>query len=140
MGILNHTSDIKGNTLKIPDYAKDYKNEYLFIRGIDKYFKYFIKNKRKANKGVFKNNRVDIIKKHINRLERASKMGYLKDTSNLEVDKEDVICSFFLLESLGSFSVYYVHDEWKFDIFLDCVFQVIKILLNVLSYFIVNLK
>ena len=25
----------------IPDYAKDYKNEYLFIRGIDKQFKYF---------------------------------------------------------------------------------------------------
>ena len=27
----------------IPDYAKYYKNEYLFIRGIDKQFKYFFR-------------------------------------------------------------------------------------------------
>ena len=37
MGILARTSNISGNALKIPDYAKDYKSEYLFIRGIDKY-------------------------------------------------------------------------------------------------------
>ena len=35
MGILDITSNIKVNKNKIPDYAKDYKNEYLFIRGID---------------------------------------------------------------------------------------------------------
>ena len=29
---------------KIPDYAKDYKNEYLFIIGIDGCFKYFVDN------------------------------------------------------------------------------------------------
>ena len=29
---------------KIPDYAKDYKNEYLFIKGIDGCFKYFVDN------------------------------------------------------------------------------------------------
>ena len=29
---------------KIPDYAKDYKNEFLFIRGIDKCFEYFLDN------------------------------------------------------------------------------------------------
>ena len=38
MGILEHTSNyqnfIKNNNI-IPDYASDYKNEYLFIRGID---------------------------------------------------------------------------------------------------------
>ena len=27
---------------KIPDYAKGYKNEYLFIRGIDKCFEFFM--------------------------------------------------------------------------------------------------
>ena len=27
-----------------PDYAKDYKNEFLFIRDIDKCFEYFLKN------------------------------------------------------------------------------------------------
>ena len=39
MGILGQTSNyqnfIKNNNI-IPDYASDYKNEYLFIRGIDK--------------------------------------------------------------------------------------------------------
>ena len=66
----------------IPDYAKDYKNEYLFIRGIDKQFKYFLDNIEKADQGVFQNNRVEIIEKNINRLEKAIKMGYFKDNSN----------------------------------------------------------
>ena len=61
----------------IPDYAKDYKNEYLFIRGIDKQFKYFLDNIEKADQGVFQNNRVEIIEKNINRLEKAIKMGYI---------------------------------------------------------------
>ena len=44
MGILATTSNISENTLKqgknksiIPDYAREYRNEYLFIRGINKY-------------------------------------------------------------------------------------------------------
>ena len=39
MGILPQSDNISNSTLsnsKIPDYAKDYKNEYLFIRGINK--------------------------------------------------------------------------------------------------------
>ena len=38
MGILpqvDHNCNATLNKVKIPDYAKDYKNEYLFIRGID---------------------------------------------------------------------------------------------------------
>ena len=35
MGILEQHSSANLNKSKIPDYAKDYKNEYLFIRGID---------------------------------------------------------------------------------------------------------
>ena len=27
---------------KIPDYARDYRNEYLFIKGIDMCFKYYV--------------------------------------------------------------------------------------------------
>ena len=38
MGLLEHTSNyqnfIKNNNI-IPDYAREYKNEYLFIKGID---------------------------------------------------------------------------------------------------------
>ena len=35
MGILTTTSNISKSKSKIPDYARDYRNEYLFIRGID---------------------------------------------------------------------------------------------------------
>ena len=38
MGILSHTSNFQNslkNTNKIPDYAREYRNEYLFIRGIN---------------------------------------------------------------------------------------------------------
>ena len=57
---------------KIPDYARDYRNEYLFIRGIDMCLKFFLDNPDKADKGVFQNHRVEIIKKKINKLELAS--------------------------------------------------------------------
>ena len=70
MGVLATTSTISENTLnqgksksKIPDYARNYRNEYLFMRGIDKEFKYFLENINDATRGVFQNHRVDKIKK-----------------------------------------------------------------------------
>ena len=83
----------------IPDYAKDYKNEYLFIRGIDKQFKYFLDKIEKADQGVFQNNRVEIIEKNINRLEKAIKMGYFKDNSNLEIDGRDFLIQLYFWSS-----------------------------------------
>ena len=83
----------------IPDYAKDYKNEYLFIRGIDKQFKYFLDNIEKADQGVFQNNRDEIIEKNINRLEKAIKMGYFKDNSNLEIDGRDFLIQLYFWSS-----------------------------------------
>ena len=55
MGILpqsNNNCNANLNKSKIPDYAKDYKNEYLFIRGIDTCFKFFLDNLDKADKEV----------------------------------------------------------------------------------------
>ena len=63
MGILPQVDHNCNSTLnKVPRYAKDYKNEYLCIRGIDKCFKYFLDNINKADKGVFENHRVDKIR------------------------------------------------------------------------------
>ena len=142
MGVLASTSNISENTLKIPDYAKDYKKEYLFIRGIDKYFEYLLDNIKKAYKGVFQNNRVDIINKNINRLEKAIKMGYLKDISNLEIDEQDVSYSSLLLEQLGDFSDNYVDDDddWEFDLvgfdmFVDLEFPGYKNLVKCIELF-----
>ena len=46
MGILAQTSNFKNcikKTIKIPEYAKDFRNEYLFIIGINKEFEKFVK-------------------------------------------------------------------------------------------------
>ena len=45
MGILVPTSNFQNslkNTNKIPDYAREYRNEYLFIRGINKSCEKFV--------------------------------------------------------------------------------------------------
>ena len=46
MGILEHTSNFQNcikKTNKIPEYAREFKNEYLFIRGTNKTCERFIK-------------------------------------------------------------------------------------------------
>lgn len=52
---------------KIPDYAKDYKNEYLFLRGIDKEFEYFLDNFSFYDKGLFNDIKVDRIIKFLDK-------------------------------------------------------------------------
>lgn len=143
MGILtqyDHNCNAILSKTKIPDYAIQYRNEYLFIKGIDTCFKFFLDNLDKADKGVFKNNRVDIIKKYINRLEKAQKLNYLNDTTNIKIDEQDVSYSSLLLERLADFSDYYVDDEWEFDqemfdMFVDREFPGYKNLLKCIGLF-----
>ena len=40
----------------IPEYAKDYKKEYLFIIGINKEFKYILDKLDDLNSGLFESN------------------------------------------------------------------------------------
>ena len=79
----NYQNCIK-KTNKIPEYARDFKNEYLFIRGINKEFKYFVENINEATRGLFENHRVDRI------FVLAQKLGYLNDVSNFEIKSSDV--------------------------------------------------
>ena len=118
LGILAQTSNYQKfikKTNQIPDYAREYRNDYLFIRGIDTCFKFFWDNTCKADKGIFQNNRVEIIKKKINKLDQAQRLGYLNDISNMEIDEQDVFYSSSLLEELNDFTDYYVDDDWEFD-------------------------
>ena len=144
MGILAQTSNYQKyikKTNKIPEYARDFRNEYLFIRGIDTCFKFFLDNTNKADKGVFQNHRVDITKKHIKKLEQAQRLGYLNDISNLEIDEQDVFYSSSLLEQLDDFADYYVDpDDWefdeeRFDRFVDCEFPGYKNLVECIKLF-----
>ena len=92
MGILETTSNyqkcIKKTNL-IPDYARDYKNEYLFIRGIDKTCAKFVKildekenelNSYQANKLMF----------YFHKFLKAQEIEYLNDISELEIKEKDV--------------------------------------------------
>ena len=93
MGILEQTSNFQNcikKTNKIPEYAKDFKNEFLFIRGINKEFKYFVENINEATRGLFQNHRVERIKKSIKKFVLAQKLGYLNDVSNFEIKSSDV--------------------------------------------------
>ena len=89
MVILGQQNCISG-TNKIPEYAREFKNEYLFIRGINKEFKYFVDNINEAYRGLFENHRVDKIKKFIKKFLLAQKLGYLNDVSNFEIKSSDV--------------------------------------------------
>ena len=74
----------------IPDYAKDFKNEYLFILGINTEFKYFLDNIKEATHGLFENFRVDKIKKFFGKFLLYQNSGYFKDLSNFEIKSSDV--------------------------------------------------
>ena len=94
MGILAQTSNFQNcieKTNKSPEYAREFKNEYLFIKGINKEFKYFVENINEATRGLFENHRVDKIKKFIKKFLLAQKLGYLNDVSNFEIKSSDVV-------------------------------------------------
>ena len=77
-------------TKDISDYAKDFKNEYLFILGINNEFKYFFDNMDEATRGLFENFRVDKIKKFIKLFLAYQNLGQFKDVSNFEIKSSDI--------------------------------------------------
>ena len=93
MGILEHFSNSQNcikSTNKIPEYVRDFKKEYLFIRGINKEIKYFVDNINDATTGLFENDRVDRIKYFIKRFLKGQERGKLQDISNFEIESSDV--------------------------------------------------
>ena len=90
MGILDTSSNyqncIKSTNNKIPEYAREYKREYQFIRGINKEFKYFINKLDNLNNGLFESNISNRIKYFMKRFLRAQEKGKLKDISEFEIE------------------------------------------------------
>ena len=84
MGNVAHLSDFKDfiKSNKIPEYAREYKREYQFIRGLNKEFEYFIKKLDDLNNGLFETNSTNSIKYYMKRFLRGQEDGRFKDISN----------------------------------------------------------
>ena len=118
MGILKHSSNFQNCiklTNKIPVYARDYKNEWLLIRGINKEFKYFVDNIDEARSGLFENPRVDTIKKYIKKFLLLQERGKLKDTNNFEFINLD-------LENLIKIEIIFCNFK-QYILFCECCFH-----------------
>ena len=87
---LSNSQNCIKSTNKIPEYAREYKKEYLFIRGINKEFKYFVDNLDDATRGLFESHKVDRIKYFIKRFLRGQERGKLRDISEFEIEENDV--------------------------------------------------
>ena len=129
MVILAHSSNFQNcikKTNKIPEYVRDFKNEYLFIRCINKEFKYVVENINEATRGLFENHRVDKIKKFIKKFLLAQKLGYFNDISNFEI-----------LINIFNFVKIVMMKMIKFLLILILV---LKTFMMITNYFVVSLK
>ena len=114
MVILEQKKCVRSISSKIPEYAREYKKEYLLIRGINKELKYFVDNINDAAHGLFENHRVDRIKYFIKRFLKGQERGKLRDVSNFEIESS-VVSNLNIIESnFFNFNQYIIF--WK-----DCI-------------------
>ena len=93
MVILAQTSNFQNcikKTNKIPEYARDFKNEYLFIRGINKEIESFVEKYLTDTTELFVSSYNDRIKSFIKKFMKAQELGYLNDTSCFKFKECDV--------------------------------------------------
>ena len=98
-------SFIKSN--KIPEYAKEYKREYQFIRGLNKEFEYFIKKLDDLNNGLFETNSANSIKYYMKRFLRRQEDGKFKDISNFIFPDNILNNIIFINEQFGYYKLRY---------------------------------
>ena len=118
MGILEHSSNYQKcikKTNKIPDYASDYRNEYLFIRGINKTCGDFVK--RLDSEGeVFNTPQAYKLMRNFNKFLKAQELGYLNDTSKISLKYKDIKSIESLELQLDDYrSLYYDEYSYEFD-------------------------
>ena len=102
----NYQNSNKSTNNKIPDYAKEYKREYQFIRGLNKefrYLSYFIENIENEEE-IFKDYKLDRIMKMIKRFLRAQETGKFKDISHLKFDHFDINNIYEVIKDISPFS------------------------------------
>ena len=99
MGILEHTSNFQNcikKTNKIPEYAREFKNEYLFIRGINKTCERFIKILDLDAK-IFNSPQAYQLKLYIKRFVKAKELVILRIIAILNLKKVMLILLIHLI-------------------------------------------
>ena len=104
-GVSGLSSFIKSN--KIPEYAREYKREYQFIRGLNKEFEYFIKKLDDLNNGLFETNSTNSIKYYMKRFLRRHEDGRFKDISNFIFPDNILNNIIFINEQFGYYKLRY---------------------------------
>ena len=102
-------------TNKIPDYARGYKNEYLFIRGINKECEKFVKILDQEGE-IFNNRQAKKVMYYFNKFLKAQEIEYLNDISELYFKESDVRFIESLELQLDDYmDLFYDPDSYKFD-------------------------
>ena len=105
---------IKNNNI-IPDYASDYKNEYLFIRGIDKTCEKFVKRLDMDGK-IFDSPQANNLVLFFTKFVKYQKIEYLKDISELYLKEYDIRFIDSLECQLDDYTDLYCNpDNYEFD-------------------------
>ena len=118
MGIQRHSSNYQ-NCIKrtniIPDYAIDYKNEYLFIRGIDKTCEKFVKRLDLDGK-IFDSPQANNLILCFSKFLKYQKIKYLNDINDLHLKDNDVRFIDSLECQLDDYrDLYCDPDSYEFD-------------------------
>ena len=121
MGILAHSSNFQNcikKTNKIPEYARDFKNKWLFIIGINKLFYKFEDKSEKYEREIYNSIYCNNIKYFMKRFLKYQERGYIKDTSNFVFKKIDVFsikdtCSMLIYEN----EMYNKDEMYKYEFY-----------------------
>ena len=97
---------------KIPHYARDYKKEYLYIRGINKEFKYFKNKLVILNHGLFESSIANRIKKIMKDFIRGQEKGKLKNISGMNLPE-------YVVNNLISINKNFVLYKLRYDAYCD---------------------
>ena len=100
---------------KIPEYARDFKNEWLFIRGINKKCGEFI-NRLDFGGDLFNSPKANNIKNFIKKFLKAQERGKLKDISSFYFEYYEFKNIEILAQQLDCYCDLYINpDSFEFD-------------------------
>ena len=106
---------LTGKKSKIPIYASNFKREYLFLRGLNLYFKCFTKKLDYLNHGLFESNISNKIKKYMKRFLRAQEKGKFNHINNLIIPSYDLYIIRDMIFINEQFELYKI----RYDFFCD---------------------